>query len=84
MCFESFEEAKLRHQEQGEYQNLTANSKRSPVGNFKDMDWDQQVLLEEVEDYTNGTIVNWSGLARRYQVKNKNDQLAKNGEQIVQ
>jgi hypothetical protein len=23
-------------------------------------------------DYTDGTIVNWSELARRYQVKNKN------------
>jgi hypothetical protein len=60
MCFESFEEAKLRHQEQGEYQNLTANIKRSPFGNLKNM------------DYTDGTIVNWSELARRYQVKNKN------------
>jgi hypothetical protein len=49
MCFESFEEAKLRHQEQG-----------SPFGNLKNM------------DYTGGTIVNWSELARRYQVKNKN------------
>ena len=78
MCFESFEEAKLRHQEQGEYQ------KRSPVGHFKDMDWDQQALLEEVENYTDGTIVNWSELARHYQVKNKNGQLAKNGGQIVQ
>jgi hypothetical protein len=40
------------------------------------MDWDQQALLEEVENYNDGTIVNWSELARRYQVKNKNGQLA--------
>jgi hypothetical protein len=40
--------------------------------------------LGEVNGYTNGTVINWSELARRYEMKNKNGELAKNGGQIVQ
>ena len=58
--------------------------KRSPIGNFENMQWDKQALLEEVNSYADGTVINWSALARQYQVKNKNGQLAKNGRQIVQ
>lgn len=78
MCFESFEEAKLRNQVQ------VSSQKKSPVGNLGNIQWDKQALLEEVNGYTNGTVINWSELARRYEVKNKNGELAKNGGQIVQ
>ena len=79
MCFESFEElAKLRNEVQ------VSSQKKSPVGNFENIQWDKQALLEEVNGYTNGTVINWSELARRYEVKNKNGELAKNGGQIVQ
>jgi hypothetical protein len=47
------------------------------------MEWDKKALMEEVSGYENG-VVNWSELARKYQVKNKNGELAKNGGQIVQ
>ena len=47
------------------------------------MEWDKEALLEEVKGCDND-IINWSELARRYQVKNKNGELAKNGGQIVQ
>ena len=60
------------------------NEKRSPIGNFENMQWDKQALLEEVNSYADGTVINWSALARQYQVKNKNGELAKNGGQIVQ
>ena len=57
MCFESFEElAKLRNEVQ------VSSQKKSPVGNFENIQWDKQALLEEVDDYTNGTVINWSEL----------------------
>ena len=80
MCFESYEEAKRRC----ETSQKAENEKRSPIGNFETMQWDKQALLEEVNSYADGTVINWSALARQYQVKNKNGELAKNGGQIVQ
>ena len=80
MCFESYEEAKRRC----EISQRAENEKRSPIGNFENMQWDKQALLEEVNSYADGTVINWSALARQYQVKNKNGELAKNGGQIVQ
>ena len=80
MCFESYEEAKRRC----ETSQKAENEKRSPIGNFENMQWDKQALLEEVNSYADGTVINWSALARQYQVKNKNGELAKNGGQIVQ
>ncbi|CAB3981856.1 Retrovirus-related Pol poly from transposon opus [Paramuricea clavata] len=47
------------------------------------MEWDKKALMEEISGYENG-VVNWSELARKYQVKNKNGELVKNGGQIVQ
>lgn len=79
MCFESYEEAKRRC----ETSQKAENEKRSPIGNFENMQWDKQALLEEVNSYADGTVNNWSALARQYQVKNKNGEVAKNGGQIV-
>ena len=72
MCFESYEEAKRRC----ETSQKAGNEKRSPIGNFENMQWDKQALLEEVNSYADGTVINWSALARQYQVKNKNGELA--------
>ncbi len=47
------------------------------------MEWDKDGLKEEVNSFGDGTLVNWSELARRYGVKNKTGQLAQNGGQIV-
>ncbi len=71
MCFESCEEAKRRNEQQAV---KFTGVRKSPVGNVENMAWDKQALLEEV----NGQ------LARRYEVKNKNGEFAKNGGQIVQ
>lgn len=54
------------------------------MGNIGKMEWNKAALLEEVSGYASDVLVNWSDLARRYQVKNKNGELAKNGGQIVQ
>ncbi len=77
MSHESYENAKLRYEEK----LRTVTTKKSPVGKFENMDWDKKALMEEVSGYG---VVNWSELARKYEVKNKNGELAKNGGQIVQ
>ena len=48
------------------------------------MTWDKNALKLEVEGYADETKVNWSELARRYQILNKKGQIAKNGGQIAQ
>ena len=40
-------------------------------------------LKLEVEGYTSGIEINWSALARKYNIRNKRGELAKNGGQIV-
>ena len=74
MCFESFEEAKMGYQQQGECQER----KKSPVGKFGDMEWGQQALLEEVQSYklsigqslhgdmkSGARLVNWQRMVDR-------------------
>ena len=53
------------------------------VGKFDHMNCDKNQLLAEVEGYEEGHKINWTHLATRYNVTNKNGQLAKNGGQIV-
>ena len=53
------------------------------VGKFDHMNWDKNQLLAEVKGYEEGHKINWTHLATRYNVTNKNGQLAKNGGQIV-
>ena len=48
------------------------------------MTWDKNALKLEVEGYADETKVNWSELARRYEISNKKGQIAKNGGQIAQ
>lgn len=54
------------------------------ASNFDAMTWDKNGLRLEVEGYTDDTKVNWSELTRRYEIKNKKGEIAKNGGQIAQ
>ena len=45
---------------------------------------DKEVLKEEVDNYPDGTRVNWSDLARRHNIQNTKGETAKNGGQIAQ
>ena len=58
-------------------------SRKVLLGGFENMEWDKDGLKEEVNSFGDGTLVNWSELARRYGVKNKTGQLAQNAGQIV-
>ena len=79
MAFESKEEAIQRHQ----LEKLKGKKKKSPVGKFDKMKWDREAMKDEVLGYSDETLVNWSELGRRYEIKNTSGQLAQNGGQIA-
>lgn len=54
------------------------------AGNFDTIAWNKNGLELEVEGYKDGTKVNWSELARRYEIKNKKGEIAEHGGQIAQ
>lgn len=72
--------------ESAKEQNTAAQpgKQRNPVGNFTNMDWDKEAMKAEVTGYPDATVVNWSELARRYYIKNRNGDPAKNGGQIAE
>ena len=78
MCFESKGDAAERTKEQKQQ-----GKQKSPVGKFANMEWDKQGMKDEVNSYGDDTLVNWSELARRFQIKNKTGELAQNGGQIA-
>lgn len=57
---------------------------RNAVGNFSKMNWDKDAMRTEVSSYPDATVVNWSDLARRYNIKNQIGEKATNGGQIAQ
>ena len=79
MAFERKEEAIQQHQSE----KLKGKKKKSPVGKFDKMEWDREAMKDEVLGYSDETLVNWSGLGRRYEIKNTSGQLAQNGGQIA-
>ncbi len=79
MAFESKDEATQRHN----LEKLHGKKRKSPVGKFDKMEWDKEAMKAEVMTYGDGTLVNWSELGQRYQIKNTNGDLAKNGGQIA-
>ena len=81
----SFEtkQAAVKRKETSSEPEPTVKRKRH-AGNFDAMTWDKNALKLELEGYADETKVNWSELARRYQITNKKGQIAKNGGQIAQ
>ena len=55
--------------------------KRSRVA--ETVTWDTEALKEEVRSYDSEKVVNWSELARKYDVKKANWEIAKNCGQII-
>lgn len=78
MAFESKEDAKRRRE------NSICSKKRNSVGNMNNRVFEREKLREEVENYPDGIVVNWSDLARRHNITNSKGELAKNGGQIAQ
>ena len=71
-CFESKRAAKERHDKEladevaGKRQNL------NHIGNFLNVTWDCNASRNEVESYPNDAKVNWTVLARQFQIRNSN------------
>jgi hypothetical protein len=47
------------------------------------MTWDKDALKLEVESYEDGKFVNWSQLAKEYNVTNTKGEIAENDDQIA-
>jgi hypothetical protein len=72
LSFETTASAKERNQ---------TVKKKSRVG--ETVTWDTEALKEEVKSYDSERVVNWSELARKYDVKKANGEYAKNGGQTI-
>ena len=59
-------------------QEIGEQEKRKLHGCSK-VTWNKEALKAEVEAYDTGRVVNWSELARQYEVKDGNGNLARNG-----
>ena len=47
------------------------------------MTWDKEALKREFENLPEDTVVNWSDIARRYNINDLSGKTAKNGGQIA-
>ncbi|XP_048588889.1 uncharacterized protein LOC125572428 [Nematostella vectensis] len=57
--------------------------KKDHTGDMERMGWDKAGLKAEVEAYQGGHLINYSALARKYNVTDSSGQVALNGGQIV-
>ena len=72
-CFESYEDT-MKHER---------SKKRRPCGPIEKMNFKKVGLLPEVESYNDTTTINYSDLARKYNVLNSKGKPVKNGGQII-
>ena len=79
VAFESIEDKTKRKNEK-----VSGAAKKSSVGNFDKMNWDKEAMKEEVLSYADDKVVNWSEIARYYNIRNSNGAIAQNGGQIAQ
>ena len=82
MSLEPKEAAKRKNDRQLESKGAQKKPKNH-TGKLENVSWDKEALIAEVEAYSSDEEVNWSALARRYNVRNMNDEIAKNGGQII-
>ena len=78
------EAARKRKSNEFEEETSGKRKKKNHAGNFDRMLWDKDALKKEIESKKDGEKINWSEIARRYNVTNKKGEIAKNGGQIVQ
>ena len=81
--FESKQAAKERHDKELADEVAGERHKQIHIGNFGNITWDCNALRTEVESYPDDAKVNWTALARQFQIRNNDGQIAKNGGQIA-
>lgn len=79
LSFETKTTAKKRKKQE----LATTIKAKAHCGNFDKMEWDKDSLKKEVESYDDGKDINWSELARRYEIKNNEGRISGNGGQVV-
>ena len=82
--FESTITAKKRKEREMMEETTGKRRKKDHVGRLENTLWDKDGLKKEVDGYPDETKVNWSELARRFEIRNKKGEIAKNGGQIAQ
>ena len=81
--FETKQAAKERRDNEMAAELAGKRRKRNHSGRLDNITWNCNGLKAEVEGYPDGTKVNWTDLARQYQIKNSTGEIAKNGGQIA-
>ena len=61
-----------------DHEATAAKKNKCRMGNIDAVTWYKNALKLEVETYEYGTNINWSELARRYEITNMKGQIAKN------
>jgi len=81
--FESKQAAKERRDNEMAAELAGKRRKLNHSGRFDNITWNCNGLKAEVQGYPDDMKVNWTALARQYQIKNSAGQIAKNGGQIA-
>lgn len=81
--FESKQAAKERRDNEMAAELAGKRRKLNHSGRFDNITWNCNGLKAEVQGYPDDMKVNWTALARQYQIKNSVGQIAKNGGQIA-
>ena len=84
LSYESKEAAKERTEKMIADEKSGKRKPKQHAVDFSKVTWDKDALLKEVQSYPDGKIVNWSDLARKYNITNKKGKVGSNGGQIAQ
>ena len=82
--YEDIEDARKRVEQDSIKIAQGIKRKKNHTGSLDKVTWDKQGLLNEVKCFPDGQQVNWSSLARKYNITNRKGEIAKNGGQIAQ
>lgn len=83
MYFTTKSQAEQRLQQRLDRESKGILKPKKHHGKLTNIKFDRQNFLQEVSSLKEGSIVNWTGLARKYNLKNQNNKLPSNAGQIV-
>lgn len=81
--FETKEDAQQRTENEKEKIKKGIKRKHNHIGKEDAYTWKAGECLKEVSEYADGQTINYSQLAKKYEMKNKDNEYPPNGGQIV-
>ena len=81
--YETKKDATSRKEKENSKIATGVKQKRDHVGNENAYLWEAEECLREVSGYQDGDVINYSQLAKKYNMKNKHQEYPQNGGQIV-